>query len=71
MDFALFVPCDIGHFFSGVAIATLELLERQGVKVHFPKDQTWCGQPMANTGCEVMWRRWLASLLSCSKGMTW
>jgi L-lactate dehydrogenase complex protein LldE len=34
-----------------VGIATLELLERFGVQVDFPQEQTCCGQPMANTGC--------------------
>jgi L-lactate dehydrogenase complex protein LldE len=35
-----------------VGIATLELLERFGVEVDYPLDQTCCGQPMANSGCE-------------------
>jgi L-lactate dehydrogenase complex protein LldE len=35
-----------------VGIATLELLERLGLDVHYPLDQTCCGQPMANSGCE-------------------
>jgi L-lactate dehydrogenase complex protein LldE len=32
-------------------MATVELLEEQGYRVEFPKGQTCCGQPMANTGC--------------------
>lgn len=32
-------------------MATLELLERFGATVSFPRAQTCCGQPMANTGC--------------------
>lgn len=52
MNVALFVPCYIDQFYPDVAIATLELLEAQGVQVHFPESQTCCGQPMANTGCE-------------------
>ena len=32
-------------------MATLKVLERQGVDVEFPDQQTCCGQPMANTGC--------------------
>lgn len=32
-------------------MATVELLERYGVTVEFPEEQTCCGQPMANTGC--------------------
>ena len=51
MKAALFVPCYVDAFFPEVAIATLELLERLGVEVHYPLDQTCCGQPMANSGC--------------------
>ena len=32
-------------------MATLELLEKQGVEVEYPEAQTCCGQPMANAGC--------------------
>jgi L-lactate dehydrogenase complex protein LldE len=49
---ALFVPCYVDAFFPEVAIATLELLERLGVEVAYPLDQTCCGQPMANSGCQ-------------------
>lgn len=51
MSVALFVPCYIDQFFPDVAIATLELLEQQGLEVDYPAGQTCCGQPMANTGC--------------------
>jgi L-lactate dehydrogenase complex protein LldE len=40
------------HIYPDAAMATLELLERQGIEVDFPKAQTCCGQPMANTGCD-------------------
>ena len=50
---ALFVPCYVDAFFPEVAIATLELLERFGVEVAYPLDQTCCGQPMANSGCHA------------------
>lgn len=53
MAVALFVPCYIEQFYPDVAIATLELLERQGLEVVFPSGQTCCGQPMANTGCSA------------------
>lgn len=52
MKVALFVPCYIDAFFPEVGVATLELLERLGVEVDYPLDQTCCGQPMANSGCE-------------------
>jgi L-lactate dehydrogenase complex protein LldE len=51
MSVALFVPCYIDQFYPDVAVATLELLERQGLEVVYPRGQTCCGQPMANTGC--------------------
>jgi L-lactate dehydrogenase complex protein LldE len=48
---ALFIPCYVDAFFPEVGIATLELLERLGIEVAYPLDQTCCGQPMANSGC--------------------
>src|SRR6202162_1471569 len=50
MRIGLFIPCYIDAFFSEVGIATLELLERFGHDVVYPRDQTCCGQPMANSG---------------------
>lgn len=52
MNVALFVPCYIDQFYPQVAIATLELLTKFGCNVEFPLNQTCCGQPMANSGCE-------------------
>jgi L-lactate dehydrogenase complex protein LldE len=51
MRVGLFIPCYIDAFFPEAGIATLELLERLGVDVQYPLDQTCCGQPMANSGC--------------------
>jgi L-lactate dehydrogenase complex protein LldE len=48
----LFIPCYVDQFYPQVAIATLELLEKLGCKVHYPLRQTCCGQPMANSGFE-------------------
>ncbi|MDQ8004164.1 MAG: (Fe-S)-binding protein [Pedobacter sp.] len=50
MTVGLFVPCYVDQFYPKAAIATLELLEKLGVKVCFPERQTCCGQPMANSG---------------------
>jgi L-lactate dehydrogenase complex protein LldE len=50
MRIGLFMPCYIDAFFPEVGIATLELLERLGHQVEYPRDQTCCGQPMANSG---------------------
>lgn len=53
MRVGLFVPCYVDAFHPDVGIATLELLERFGLSVDYPLDQTCCGQPMANTGCHA------------------
>lgn len=53
MRIGLFVPCYVDAFEPEVGIATLELLERFGLDVAYPFDQTCCGQPMANTGCHA------------------
>jgi L-lactate dehydrogenase complex protein LldE len=50
MRIGLFIPCYIDAFYPEVGIATLELLERFGHEVVYPRDQTCCGQPMANSG---------------------
>lgn len=52
MKAALFVPCYIDQFYPQVAIATLQLLRKLGVVVDFPREQTCCGQPIANAGYE-------------------
>jgi L-lactate dehydrogenase complex protein LldE len=52
MRVALFIPCYVDQFYPKVAIATLELLEKYGCEVDYPKNQTCCGQPMANSGFE-------------------
>lgn len=53
MRVGLFVPCYVDAFEPEVGIATLELLERFGLDVSYPFDQTCCGQPMTNTGCHA------------------
>jgi L-lactate dehydrogenase complex protein LldE len=52
MKVGLFIPCYVDAFFPQVGVATLELLERLGCSVDYPLDQTCCGQPMANSGCQ-------------------
>ncbi|WP_028295989.1 (Fe-S)-binding protein [Olivibacter sitiensis] len=50
MKVALFIPCYIDALYPKVGIATLELLERLGVEVDYPLNQTCCGQPLGNEG---------------------
>ncbi|MES2109067.1 MAG: (Fe-S)-binding protein [Bacteroidota bacterium] len=52
MTVGLFIPCYVDQFYPGAAIATLRLLEKLGVNVVYPMNQTCCGQPMANSGFE-------------------
>ncbi|MBV8474747.1 MAG: (Fe-S)-binding protein [Hyphomicrobiales bacterium] len=53
MRIGLFVPCYVDALHPEVGIATLELLERFGLEVDYPFDQTCCGQPMTNSGCHA------------------
>jgi L-lactate dehydrogenase complex protein LldE len=53
MRVGLFIPCYMDAFEPEVGVATLELLERLGCEVEYPFDQTCCGQPMTNTGCDA------------------
>lgn len=51
MRVALFIPCYVDQFYPAVGLATVKVLESCGIHVDFPKGQTCCGQPMANSGC--------------------
>ncbi|MFJ9693852.1 (Fe-S)-binding protein [Kitasatospora sp. NPDC101183] len=61
MRVALFATCVNDALFPGTAVATVRLLERLGVAVDFPPEQSCCGQPQYNTGyrraCEPLLRR--------------
>ena len=50
MKIGLFVPCYVDQLLPRVGMATLAVLERLGLDVEFPEEQTCCGQPMANAG---------------------
>lgn len=52
MRVGLFIPCYVDQFYPQVAVASLQLLEKLGCEVHYPLNQTCCGQPMANSGFE-------------------
>ena len=47
---ALFVTCMVDMLYPEVGMATAEVLERLGVEVVFPYEQTCCGQPAFNAG---------------------
>jgi L-lactate dehydrogenase complex protein LldE len=44
------VTCLVDRFYPGVGHATVNALERAGVEIHVPADQTCCGQPAFNGG---------------------
>jgi L-lactate dehydrogenase complex protein LldE len=50
MRVALFVTCFNDTLFPEVGISAVRLLERLGVEVDFPEEQTCCGQMHYNTG---------------------
>lgn len=49
-DVYLFATCLLDIFDPEAGLATLDLLEGQGIRVHFPADQTCCGQPAYTSG---------------------
>jgi L-lactate dehydrogenase complex protein LldE len=53
MTIGLFVSCYIDLVYPKVGIATLEILEKFGLNVHYPLTQTCCGQPMSNSGDQI------------------
>ena len=47
---ALFGTCVIDVFFPGAGMDAIHLLEREGIRVHFPQAQSCCGQPAYTSG---------------------
>mgnify|MGYP001176817506 CR=1 FL=1 len=50
MKVALLITCLTENFFPRAGVAAVKVLEHLGCEVHFPRDQTCCGQPMFNSG---------------------
>ena len=50
MEVALFVTCLTDTFYPRVGEAVVRVLRHFGCRVHFPADQTCCGQPAYNSG---------------------
>jgi L-lactate dehydrogenase complex protein LldE len=50
MKVSLFVPCFVDTFYPDAAIAAVQVLERLGHEVHYPRNLTCCGQPAFNCG---------------------
>ena len=49
-DVYFFATCLVDQFFPGAGMDAITLLERLGVRVHFPEEQTCCGQPAHTSG---------------------
>jgi L-lactate dehydrogenase complex protein LldE len=46
----LFIPCYVDQLKPEVGLATVQLLEEQGIEFEFPTAQTCCGQPFLTAG---------------------
>jgi len=46
----LFGTCVVDLFFPEAGLDAIRLLEREGVRVHFPQEQSCCGQPAWTSG---------------------
>lgn len=49
-DVYFFATCVVDQFYPDAGMDAITLLERQGIRVHFPEDQTCCGQPAYTSG---------------------
>jgi L-lactate dehydrogenase complex protein LldE len=49
-DVYFFATCVIDQFFPEAGMDAITVLEGAGLRVHFPKDQTCCGQPAYSSG---------------------
>lgn len=49
-DVYLFATCLIDQFTPQAGLDTVRLLEREGIRVHYPPAQTCCGQPAHSSG---------------------
>ncbi len=47
---SLFVTCIVDQLFPEIGLAVVDVLERLGYEVDFPREQVCCGQPAFNTG---------------------
>lgn len=59
----LFITCLADQFYPKVLTGMVELLERLGVELEFPTEQTCCGQPFYNSGYQSEARKLAKSWL--------
>lgn len=46
----LFGTCIVDLFFPTAGISAIKLLEREGIRVRYPQEQSCCGQPAYSSG---------------------
>ena len=68
MRASIFITCLTDTLFPQTGQAMVALLERLGVEVDFPREQTCCGQMHFNTGYAARRCRWCAD--SCDRSPT-
>ncbi|MDO8931015.1 MAG: (Fe-S)-binding protein [Rhodocyclaceae bacterium] len=51
-DIYFFATCLVDQFAPEAGLDAIRLIEREGIRVHFPPDQTCCGQPAYSSGFE-------------------
>jgi L-lactate dehydrogenase complex protein LldE len=49
-DVYFFATCVVDQFYPDAGLDAITLLEREGIRVHFPENQTCCGQPAYTSG---------------------
>ena len=49
-EVTLFGTCVVDLFFPEAGLDAIRLLEREGIRVHFPQEQSCCGQPAWSSG---------------------
>ncbi|WP_431686727.1 (Fe-S)-binding protein [Hahella sp. NBU794] len=60
-----FGTCLIDLFYPEAGMAGIQLLEREGVKVVYPQQQSCCGQPAYNSGYDNEARKVAAAQIAC------
>jgi L-lactate dehydrogenase complex protein LldE len=64
----LFIPCFVDQLAPDAGMASVEVLERFGVQVDYPEQQTCCGQPLWNAGHAADLAALVAHFASCFAG---
>jgi L-lactate dehydrogenase complex protein LldE len=60
-----FATCIIEHVRPAVGLAAINVLERLGLQVHYPENQTCCGQPAFNAGAREDARAMAQQTIAC------